>query len=79
MCARVHVCLLIPNKLREGVGGGMCVCECVGGCSFHHFPQRVCAKEDIHSLKVPLALISCGHGGGTPGHLGSDAGQKEIG
>lgn len=50
-----------------------------GGGSFHHFPQRVCAKEDIRSLKVPLGLISCGHGGGTLGHLGSDAAQKEIG
>lgn len=61
----MHVC----------VGGGGC-----GGLFFPPFsPQRVCAKEDIRSLKVPPALISCGHGGGTQGHLGSDAGQKEIG
>lgn len=74
MCACVCVCLLlIPDQLQEGmIGGG-------GECSFHHFPQRVCAKEDIRSLKVPLALISCGHGGSTLGHLGSDAGQKKIG
>lgn len=76
----MHVCvclLLIPDKLWEGVEGGW-----EGGwvgCSFHHFPQRVCAKDDIDSLKVPPALISCGHGSGTLGHLGSDIGQKEIG
>lgn len=55
----------------------------MGGCGGLFFPpfspQRVCAKEDIRSLKVPLVLISCGHGGGTQGHLESDAGQKEIG
>lgn len=65
-----------------------CVCACVssqpltssrGALLLPPSPQLECAKVRLHSLKVHMALISCGQGWSTLGELWSNLVHKETG